>query len=64
MIATYQERVIVATKQEDGLYHVTIDGQASGITSRYRVTAIKRAMQHIDKQAETNKIAVLKDVGL
>jgi hypothetical protein len=64
MIATYQERVIVATKQEDGLYHVTIDGQASGITSHYRVTAIKRAMQHIDKQAETNKIAVLKDVGL
>jgi LPS sulfotransferase NodH len=64
MIATYQERVIVATKQEDGLYHVTIDGQASGITSHYRVTAIKRAMAAIDEQEQSNKVAVLKDVGL
>jgi hypothetical protein len=64
MIATYHKRIIEAVKREDGLFHALIDGQEPGITSSYKVTAIKRAMLAIDEQEQTNKIAVLKEIGL
>lgn len=64
MIATYQEHTIEAVKREDGLFHALINGQESGVTSRYKVTAIKRAMAAIDEQEQTKHIAVLKEAGL
>lgn len=64
MIATYQEYTIETVKRDDGLYHALINGQESGVTSRYKVTTIKRAMAAIDEQEQTKQIAVLKEVGL
>lgn len=64
MIATYQEHIIEAVRREDGLYYTLINGEESGITSRYKVTAIKRTMAAIDEQEQTKRFAVLKEIGL
>lgn len=62
MIATYQEHTIETVKREDGLYHALINGRESGVTSRYKVTTIKRAMAAIDEQEQTKRFITLKEV--
>lgn len=65
MIATYQEHIIEAIREGDGLYHATVDGQDASIKpTPYKRTAIKRAMQAIDEQARSVEVMKLKEAGL
>jgi hypothetical protein len=61
MKVAYGIHIIESLKGEDGLYHVTIDGQPSGITSKYRVSAINRAIKSCQEQERQQ---ALKELGL
>lgn len=64
MKAIYNNHIIQAVKREDGYYHATIDGEECGISSKYKLVTVRRAVQACQEQEREQVFQELREAGL